>query len=362
MRSERWRGLGNRSGTAFNAIRATVAQAEMVRRRRNNKELTQTMFFLVTLGYQSREEAVLRLLDWETKQTVKELRYSSPTSTFLERLKREGVELPENITPKCKFNGGTVWQGHFYTCTFNEVVRVSLADWTIDRLFTRSTFNDLHHVYVDETGLYISNAGLDIVEHLDHEGQLLAHLPLLSTPLWEKHSPGVDYRFVPDICGRETHPNQVIAWNGALLVNCPLRKVVSRLDNTPVISGFPTMMHDGARHGDYHYWTTVDSNVFRAHVDRPELEHVVDLSSLYGRSAPGWCRGLELAGDLAFVGFTRFRKPSKRQFVEYAVRGARICNSHVLCYDLKRQKIVEDYYFPREDTIVYGIYRYSVLQ
>jgi hypothetical protein len=67
---------------------------------------------------------------------------------------------------------------------------------------------------------------------------------------------------------------------------------------------------------------------------------------------------LEVVGDLAFVGFTRFRKPSKRQFIKFGIRGARVHSSHVLCYDLKKQEVVEDYYFPQADTIVYGIYRY----
>jgi hypothetical protein len=317
-----------------------------------------TLQLLITSGYQTREEAVLRLLDWETRETVRELTYTSPISTFLERLRREGVALPKNITPKCKFNGGMVWKEHFYTCTFNEVVRISLRDWTIDRTFTRKTFNDLHHVYVDERGLYISIAGLDMVEHLDHEGRLLRIFPLVSTASCGTYPPGVDYRYLPDTQGRETHPNQVIPWNGTLLVNCPVRQVVARLDNTPVITGFPTMMHDGSPHGEYHYWTTVDGKILRAGADRLDLELVVNLSELYGKSEPGWCRGLEVVGDLAFVGFTQFRKPSKREFIKYAVRGTKIHSSHLLCYDLKKRKVVEDYYFPQEDTIVYGIYRY----
>src|SRR5262245_39455797 len=119
---------------------------------------------LITLGYQTTEEAVLRLFDWESKTIVRDLTYRSPVATFLERLRRSGPELPENITPKCKFNGGMAWKDHFYTCTFNEVVRVHLRDWVIDHYFTRRTFNDLHHVHVDETGLYLSNSGLDAVE------------------------------------------------------------------------------------------------------------------------------------------------------------------------------------------------------
>src|SRR5262245_11774279 len=113
---------------------------------------------LVTLGFQNSEEAVLRLINWETKKAVRELTYRSPVSTFLERLRRDHPErVPENITAKCKFNGGSFWGGHFYTCTFNEVVRVNLDQWEIDDYFTRRTFNDLHQAYVDETGIYVCN-------------------------------------------------------------------------------------------------------------------------------------------------------------------------------------------------------------
>ena len=130
------------------------------------------------------------------------------------------------------------------------------------------------------------------------------------------------------------------------------------LDNTPVISGFPKMMHDGSAHDGFHYWTTVDGKIFRAGEKALELELVADFTKLYGRSEPGWCRGLEILGDVAFVGFTRFRKPSKREFAMFAIRGAKVHNTHLLCYNLKEQRVVEDYYLPEADSIIYGVYRY----
>jgi hypothetical protein len=314
----------------------------------------------LTLGFQNTEEAVLRLLDWDTKKTLRDLTYRSPVSTFLERLRQSHPErVPPNITAKCKFNGGTFWGNHFYTCTFNEVLRINLADWTIDDYFTRKTFNDLHQTYVDETGIYVCSAGLDLVEQFDFDNNFKACFGLTSVAVWEKHSPNRDYRYEPNIDGRESHPNHLFRYRGRLLVNSPLRRAVEDLvDRTPVVHGFPGMMHDGILRDGRYYWTTVDGKIIIADAEKMAIAEQIDLQPLYEKDEPGWCRGLEVIGDLAFVGFTRFRKPSKMQFLKFAVRGRRILPSHILCYDMKTRRAVADWMFEREDAVVYGIYQY----
>ena len=105
--------------------------------------------------------------------------------------------------------------------------------WTVDLTFSKKTFNDLHYVYVDESGLYLCNSGLDTVEHYDREWRFLEKFPLGSGVAGEVDSTVVDYRFIPEPPGREVHPNQVIPWNGTLLVNCPLCRVVSHSTTRP---------------------------------------------------------------------------------------------------------------------------------
>ena len=316
------------------------------------------MQLLITLGYQTTEEAVLRLLDWETKTIIRDLTYRSPVATFLERLRRQGVELPENITPKCKFLGGMFWKGHFYTCTYSEVIRINLNDWFIDHYFTHRRFNDLHNVYADETGIYVCNAGMDTVDRFDHDGQLLHSFPMRPEPLEAWIDPAADYRYIPKT-RRDTQVNQVVPWKGELLVNLAHRHEVTRLDRSPVFTGFPNMIHDGILRGGYYYWTTVDGKIVRAHEDTREVETVVDLrEECHGPGEPGWCRGLEIVGNLAFAGFTQFRKPSKREFIKFAIRGGKHYPSHVVCYDLARRRLVEMYYFPRPDMVIHGIYEY----
>jgi hypothetical protein len=265
--------------------------------------------------------------------------------------------VPPNTTPKCKFNGGCFWGNHFYTCTFNEVIRINLTDWVIDHYFTKKSFNDLHHVYVDEGGIYVCNAGLDVVEHFDHEGNPKSIFPLMNGKLWEKFGAEEDYRYVAKIEPRETHPNYLFRHNGMLLVNCPLRRVVANLaDNQPVLEGFPGMMHDGVRRGRSYYWTTVDGTIIVADATTFTITEQINLKPVYGRDEPGWCRGLEVIGDQAFVGFTRFRKPSKKDFLKFAARGRRVLNSHVLCYDLSQGRAVSDWFLKSEDAVIYGIY------
>jgi hypothetical protein len=203
--------------------------------------------FLITLGFQTTEGAVLRHFDWESKTIVRDLEYRSPTATFLERLRAEGTPLPENITPKCKFSGGMVRGDHFYTCAFNEVVRIHLGNWAVDWTFSDRCFNDLHHAYVNDSGIYLSNSGLDTVELFDHQGRHVRRYPIRREPPESWIAPDIDYRFVPQT-KHEAHPHEVIPWKDTLLVNVPVRREVARLDDlTPMVTGFSPMMHDGIR-------------------------------------------------------------------------------------------------------------------
>jgi hypothetical protein len=118
------------------------------------------------------------------------------------------------------------------------------------------------------------------------------------------------------------------------------------------------MMHDGISRNGFYYWTTVNGKITVADANSLTITEQIDLKSIYANDEPGWCRGLEIIDNLAFVGFTRFRKPSKSEFLKFAIRGRKILNTHVLCYDLKAHRVIEDWFLPHEDTVIYGIYRY----
>ena len=315
---------------------------------------------LLTLGFQTEEKAVIRLVEWETQKTLRQLDYHSPVSAFLDRLRVHHPEkVPaEYITPKCKFSGGSFWGNHFYTCTFNEVVRVNLPEWSVDHYFTKKTFNDLHYVHVEASGIYVCNTGLDVVEHFDHDFNFIEMFPMMSENFQQKFPAGVDYRYEPKIIGRESHPNQILNHQGKLLVNCPVRRCLANLsDNKPVIEGFTEMFHDGILRNGHYYFSCIDSQIVVVSAETLKIVDQHDLRKFYGSNAPGWCRGLEVIDDFAFVGFSRLRMPSKPNYLKQALLGTKNLDSHVLCYDLKNRKILTDWVFGTE--IIYGIYEYT---
>ena len=74
----------------------------------------------------------------------------------------------------------------------------------------------------------------------------------------------------------------------------------------------------------------------------------------------GWCRGLYLAGDTMYVGFSRLRKTKRTEKIEWAKRllkrGKIVEECSVLAIDLKQKKIVADYRLPADKMdAVYSI-------
>ena len=118
------------------------------------------------------------------------------------------------------------------------------------------------------------------------------------------------------------------------------------------------MMHDGILRDGTYYWTCVNGRIVLVDPDEMTIKDEIDLAHVYGKNEPGWCRGLEVIGDLGFIGYSRYRKPSKKEFFQFAVRGRKILSTHILCYDLCRRKVVEDWFFPKEDTVIYAIHEY----
>jgi hypothetical protein len=105
----------------------------------------------------------------------------------------------------------------------------------------------------------------------------------------------------------------------------------------------------------------VDGAVVIADAASRAVVDMVDLSELPGFvGLRGWCRGLYLDGDVAYVGFTRLRQTKRQEKLAWIRRlldrGHPVEECSVLAVDLAKRKILADYRIPRGMLdAIYGV-------
>ena len=130
--------------------------------------------------------AVLGIVDAETGEVLHLCAYGTP---------------PELRAPKQKmqFTGYCMTEGRIYVCSHTEIVRFD--DWPPSEPAGRITlpgFNDLHHCIPWNGGLAVANTGLETVDHVSLDGDLLQRWDLLDGhPEARRIDPDLDYRRSP---------------------------------------------------------------------------------------------------------------------------------------------------------------------
>lgn len=298
------------------------------------------MKFLVTFGMdkgQSKDfmihrEGYIGILDWDSRRVIRRIVYKP--------------QRPEGFPQDAwRFGFASYFNGKIYTCTFLEALVFDAETWEVVKVISEPWFNDLHHVYANDRHILIVNTGLERVEIYDHAYNHLGFYNLLDVDTWERFDRHKDYRLVESVGHK---PDK---WQANFLTEIDGQYWVTRFGNKDVISlddpqqrfeigtGNP---HDGHCNGDYIYYTTTNNHIVIVDRETKGIVDDIDLVELDGRKEKiGWCRGLEIVGDCAFVGFSRLRQSKFRAMGHWIKYGQRILPSQILQVDLKRREIVD---------------------
>lgn len=278
--------------------------------------------------------ARIEILDWDTKTCVQRIDYEAP---------------PEHLGDGCslKFTGGCAYRGRWFQTSGTELVIYRLSDWSIDRVISHRSFNDLHGVAVDGDEMVVVNTGIEALCFLDWSGEIVREVNLASTPTWERFDRSFDYRRIGTTKPHEVHVNHAFRLDGDWwATRCIQRDAVNveRPDDRINIEvGQP---HDGIIRGDFIYFTTTNARLVIANVATRKVEEILDLNRMNDSGGRiGWCRGLEVEGDVAYVGFTRLRRSKWAgvfDSVKDVARG-RKRSSHIERIDLKRKVVLDSY-------------------
>ncbi|WP_027364770.1 hypothetical protein [Desulfotruncus alcoholivorax] len=302
------------------------------------------MLLIVTLGYPKRDhlkqhtwnkynKCGLQVINWETGATVKEITYRSP-----------GDRTAPNGS--IQFGAGSLYQHNFYVPSRTEVLVYNLPGLYVQKIYSHPTFNDLHHVTVKDDLIYICNTGLEIIQIMTLQGDLLAEYNAGISDTWKRFRRDMDYRLVPTTKPHETHTNFIFfleeeLWctrfiqRDAVCLTAPKPNINLRIGR-----GGP---HDGLVQGDFIYFTLTEGYIVIVNKNTFKVEEIVDLNQISNyKVLLGWCRGIEVIGSKAYVGFSALRSSSFREYGLWIKHGKKPLCSRIAEYDLNNKTLINE--------------------
>ncbi len=275
--------------------------------------------------------AIALILDLESGQIVHRTEYMTPPS----------LRTPEH---KVQFTGNCFINDLWYVCTHNEIVVYD--QWPPVEPVARITipgFNDLHHCIEWEGMLAVSNTGLETVDIVSLDGDLVERHDLI--PGERTIDPARDYRLIPDTKPHVRHGNHLFIFNGTLWTG-QLRTMdaVCVTDQSRRLELGVGMPHDGDWiNGKIMFTTTNGHLVEFPDGQQPEcrIHSLIELTPELDQL--GWCRGVCAvpgAEDNYFVMFSALRRSKWKDFGYFIKYGHSMPQSRVAQYDLSAGNLV----------------------
>jgi len=286
--------------------------------------------------------AVLGILDLVSGEVLHTFTYATP---------------PDHRAPgqKMQFTGYSFLGDRLFVCAHNEIV--IFDEWPPRKpaqILSQPGFNDLHHCIPWQEGLAVANTGLESVDYVDMNGQLLRRWDMLrGTEGARVIDPSTDYRLLPDTKPHLRHPNHLFALNGALWVTQLRTGDAVSVDNPErridLQVGLP---HDGDWWGEDLVFTTVNGHlvfVEEGAADKVTAYNLLpmtpDLNQL------GWCRGAcphPSENRKAIVAFSKVRRTRWKEFGFRLKHGHDVPPGRICIYNLDARRL-ERTYFPTSD-------------
>lgn len=273
-------------------------------------------------------------LDTDTSQARTLLSYESPS------------EVTADEDPAILFKQAFLDGDRLLMTTQTEVL--ILAYPSLERIgyISIPSFNDVHHVRPTPSGtLLVVSTGLDQLIEITESGEVVNRWSVVGDDPWDgRFSPDEDYRRHASTKPYVAHPNHVFhIGDEPWVTRFEKRDAVSIVDRSRRIDIGVERVHDGLVVGDKVYFTSVDGRVVIASTDTLEVLEVVDLNTIDNEEANlGWCRGILVEGDSAWVGFSRLRPTAFRENVSWVREGfKRSVGTHVANYDLAGRRLIK---------------------
>lgn len=284
--------------------------------------------------------AVIQIIDWPQKKIIKEIVYTPP-SEHLEN----GLSV--------QFKGAAIFENQYFVVTNTELIIYNMSNWTIEKVISHPSFNDLHGVLPLRDKIYICNTGLELIQELDYSGNIVNEINIASTATSDRFDRIKDYRTIATTKPHEIHVNHLFILNEDLwATQGNLRSAVNIENRTAKLVFSDLFMpeetilcHDGIIKGDHIFFTTVNAHIVIFDKNTKRLVKDIDVNQLNSSDrAIGWTRGLHVVGNSAFLGITAMRHSKFKNYIKWFLRkGRQTMPSSIIEIDLESEKIIDSY-------------------
>lgn len=257
-----------------------------------------------------------------------------------------------------KLNAGVVVDNKYVCATYGQVVSIDLRTKQQKTLISEPFFNDLHHVNYANNEFAVVNTGLEQLLIYDKNLKLKKTYNLLEGIGTEKKFDfNIDYRHVWSTKPHYVHPNYCFFYNDEWWVTRFRQKDAIGLQsgNRIDLSSYGNP-HDGVVTERGIFFTTTNGWIINYVQDR-NLCEAININEIVGRNQLGWCRGIYVVDNYAYVCFTMFRSSKIKEMMKW-VSSTSISNSlpsHILKIDLKTKKVVNKILLNDHDCTLFSI-------
>jgi hypothetical protein len=247
--------------------------------------------------------------------------------------------------PAILFKQGHRTDGQLYLTTPTEVITLAYPSLERTGYVSLPSFHDVHHVQPTPEGtLLVVNTGLDQLVEVTTDGEIVSRQHVVGDDPWGgRFTAATDYRREATTKPYEAHPNHVFfIGEERWVTRFEKRDAVCIDDRRRRIDIGVERVHDGLVVGDEVYFTAVDGHVVIADTGTLEVIEVIDLNALSDDGLLGWCRGIHIVGDEAWIGFSRLRPTAIRENVAWVKEGFRKgVGTHIARYDLHGRRLLD---------------------
>jgi hypothetical protein len=233
--------------------------------------------------------------------------------------------------PRFGLTGLAEFGEFLYAGSWNAIYEIRKSDFELARIISNPLMNDMHGILADEKYLITLLTGKDTVVINDYNGDVIDHFTIANdlSVYKDESIEKIDWRFLSKQYRGATgiwHFNYVQRFgdeiwltsrnlNAFIVVNMKTRKSWIRCMNQKT----PVLLHDGLRHGDEYFFTSIDGKIIIAsdadkslvnvrekvaEIGKFSRDMVCELIRLdeteFGRE-PNWCRGIACAKDVMYV-------------------------------------------------------------
>ncbi len=278
-------------------------------------------------------KAVLLIFDLRSGEIVHRAEYMPPDELV-------------SAGQKIQFTGGCWLDGVYYVCSHNELL--VYEDWPPKeptRRITVEGFNDLHNCCVWEGGIAVSNTGLESIDHISTDGELLNRWDMLTAVNEQRlHGLDKDIRLIPDTKPHLRHANHVYAWDGELWTGqLSTWDCVCVTDPAKRLHMEVGMPHDGTVVNGAAVFSTTNGHLVFFDEKNEASRRAYNLVEMTpGLEQLGWCRGVEPAPEDNnwLVMFSALRRSKWKETAYFFKHRHKMPKSHISQYDLNKGELV----------------------